>query len=354
MEKFEVVIIGAGPAGLMAAKTLAEKGKKVIVLEKNQVIGKKICAGGAFQKIFQIGIPEELIERKFYLIKIHLNGKTYEIKSSKDYLLSTVDRGNLGQWLAKEAEKSGAKILTNAQVVLIEKDKVILKDNRQFYFDYLIGADGSTSLVRRYLNLPIKFALTFQYTLARAFENLEIFYQPKLFGSGYAWIFPHKNFTKIGCGSDLKFQSGKELLENFHYWLRERKINFEGTNPDRKGLSNGAKLESMIINYYYQGYQFGNIFLIGEAGGFISGLSGAGIYQALVSGKEIAKKILNPKYKPKIISMLLSQKIQEKILKIMNLNQNLTLFFQEFLTLNHFLKTKFFNLVKRIFSKYGD
>ena len=71
MEKFEIIIIGAGPTGLRVAKILAEAGKKVLVLEKNSVIGPKICAGGASPKVFQQGIPEDLIERKFNSIKIH-------------------------------------------------------------------------------------------------------------------------------------------------------------------------------------------------------------------------------------------------------------------------------------------
>lgn len=334
VEKYEVVIVGAGPAGLTAAKVLSEGGKEVIVLEKNSVIGQKVCAGGAFPKIFQLAIPEDLIERKFHSIKIHLPWHKLEIKS-KDYLLATIDRQNLGQWLAKEAERAGTKILTNSEVKSIEKDRVVLRNNRIIYFDYLIGADGGPSLVRKYLNLPLKFVLTFQYTLPQVFKELEIFYEPKLFGSGYAWIFPHKKWTKIGCGSDLKLGKAGQLRENFHTWLKKMKIDYQG-----------AKLEGAIINYNYLGHQFGNIFLIGEAAGFVSGLSGAGIYPALISGREIAKKILEQKYRPKISLMLASQKIQEKIFDFMNLNQNLTLLFEEIFGLGLFFKQKFSNLFK--------
>lgn len=339
MEKFEIVIIGAGPSGLRAAKVLAEAGKKVLVLERNSVVGPKICAGGAFPKVFQQGIPEDLIERKFNLVKMHLPGRTCEIKS-RDYLLSTVDRGNLGQWMVKEAEQAGAEILTNSQVISIGRDKVTLKNGQIFYFDYLIGADGGTSLVRKYLGLPLKFALCFQYTLPQYFENLELFYEPKLFGVGYAWIFPYKNWTKIGCGSELKFHNGNQLKENFHSWLKKTGINYQG-----------ADLEGHIINYDYRGYQFGNIFLIGEAAGFVSGLSGAGIYPGLISGQEIAKKILNSRYRPKITLMLISQKLQEKVLAILNLNRTLMKYLITILVLFQFLNTKFFNLLKRFSSQ---
>ncbi len=346
MEKYEVVIVGAGPAGLRAAKILAEAGKRVIVLEKNPVIGPKICAGGVFSKVFQLGIPEDLIERKFYSVKIHLPGKTYEIKS-RDYLLSTVDRENLGQWLAKEAENAGAKILTKSFVSKIEKEKVILRTGQVFYFDYLVGADGGNSAVRKYLKLPVKFALTFQYTSPQYFKDLEIFYDTDLFGAGYGWIFPYKKWTKIGCGSDLKLQtsaatpfSPSQLRKNFEQWLAKMKINCQG-----------AKLESLIISYHYQGHQFGNMFLIGEAAGFVSGLSGSGIYSGLISGQEIAKKILNKKYRPKIFLMLASQKLQEKILEIINANRFLMNCFIRLLAAALFLNAGFFNLLRRFSAK---
>lgn len=347
MEKFEVIIIGAGPAGLRAAKVLASAGKKVLVLEKNSVVGPKICAGGAFSAVYKEGIPEDLIGRKFNLIKLHLSGRTYEIKGKGDYLLSTLDRGGLGQWMAKEAEKSGAKILTNSQVISIERSeamagdrspqgKVVLKNGQIFYFDYLIGADGGSSLVRNYLKLPIKFALCYQYTLPQHFENLEVFYDSELFGAGYAWIFPHRNSTKIGCGSDLKFHNGNKLKENFHSWLKNKGINYQG-----------AELEGHIINYNYRGYQFQNMFLIGEAAGFVSGLSGAGIYAGLISGQEIVKKILNPKYRPKIALMLTSQKLQEKLLDFLNLNQRMTKYLIQIIVFYFFFSNRFFNLFKK-------
>ena len=86
-------------------------------------------------------------------------------------------------------------------------------------------------------------------------------------------------------------------------------------NFELKKISN-SKYEAFIIDFDYQGYHFENIFLVGDAGGFVSGLTGEGIYQALVSGEEIGKIILNKNYQSSKIQELL--KIKKKHNRIMN------------------------------------
>lgn len=71
-----------------------------------------------------------------------------------------------------------------------------------------------------------------------------------------------------------------------------------------------------MLDYDYQGYRFKNIFLVGDAGGFVSGLTGEGIYQALISGEEIGKIILDKNYNSNKINELL--KIKRKHNKLMN------------------------------------
>ena len=64
--KYEVVIVGAGPGGLRCAEILGQAGKKVLLLEKNAVIGPKICAGGVTRKSIKLlKIPKELLEKSF-------------------------------------------------------------------------------------------------------------------------------------------------------------------------------------------------------------------------------------------------------------------------------------------------
>jgi len=304
MEKFDVVIIGAGPAGLKAAEVLAEGGKKVVVFERKPIVGPKVCAGGLTYKVFQLGIPISLAERIFHSIKIHSVGKTTECKSTSDkFLVATVDRGKLGQWMAEQARKQGAEIRTDSAVVEIKENYIILKDGKEVAFDYLIGADGSLSLVKNFLNLSVKDVwIAIQYSVPRLFDDLEFFFDKKLFGYGYAWIFPHKNHSFIGAGVKLNSPQAKKIRENLHYLVEKKNIDVSK-----------SKLESLSLNCGYRGFHFGNIFLVGEAGGFTLNISGEGIYSAIVSGKEVARKILNPSYNcPKIKRLLKDKMIKEK------------------------------------------
>ena len=75
--------------------------------------------------------------------------------------------------------------------------------------------------------------------------------------------------------------------------------------------------ESAPINYDYRGMEFGKIFLVGDAGGFTFPLTGEGIYSAITTGEEVARKIIAPEYDiPKIKNILKFQEIQRKIIRM--------------------------------------
>lgn len=309
MEFYEAVIIGAGPGGLACAQKLAEAGKQVLLLEQNNEVGPKVCAGGLTGKaIEQFNIPQELFDCQFKEISFCSPFQSSELKVEEPFAY-TIDRKKLGQWQLKKFEKTGAKIRVNARVTKIANGHIVVNNSEKIQFKYLVGADGSNSIARRFVGLKTKKVLiAIQYIIpGNAYKKFEMFFDSKLFSIGYAWIFPHKDYVSVGCGCEPVFFSSKDLMSGFNKWLADRKID----------VSKG-KYEAFPINYDYQGYKFGNIFLVGDAAGLASGLTGGGIFQALVSGEEVAKSIIDKNHiSQRMEEILKSNKKQNRTLRLM-------------------------------------
>jgi 2-polyprenyl-6-methoxyphenol hydroxylase-like FAD-dependent oxidoreductase len=72
--RFDVIIIGAGPAGIACAEALAGSSLSVLLVEKNETVGPKICAGGLTRMAFDFGIPEDQA-RTFHIHTVHIDGR---------------------------------------------------------------------------------------------------------------------------------------------------------------------------------------------------------------------------------------------------------------------------------------
>lgn len=302
IEKFDVVIVGAGPAGLSCAKQLGNSNLKVLLAERNSVIGPKVCAGGLTGKsIKTLNLPDELVEYTYNKINIFNKNKSFYLEDDADFAY-TIDRKKLGQWQLKQLDEfSNIEVRTNYRISEITKDYVVI-NGKKIGYKFLVGADGSSSLVRRYLKLTTeKIGIGIQYIIPTTkYKDFEIYFDSNLFSAWYAWIFPHSNYVSIGCGGDPKTISSKQLRKNFSAWLKKHDID----------VSKG-KYEAFPINGDYKKHLFNrNIYLAGDSGGFASVLTGEGIYQALISGEEIGKIILNKNYHSHKIDDLINLQIK--------------------------------------------
>jgi len=315
MQTKNIIIAGAGPAGLAAAAELRKiSGFNVVILEKNPEISYKICAGGISPNSSEIDLPEKIIDREFRRIKIFTPRQSIILEENKS-IAATTNRKFLHKIMAEKATGLGAKILFNKFVKEINNDSIITSSGEKFIFDYLIGADGSNSVIRKSLGLKTrKMLAAFQYIIPQNYPDMEFFVDFEKFGFSYAWIFPQKEAVSAGTGYDPSLSKNdftiQQLRENFDLWCAD-KFNMKD-----------AKFEAFSINYDYQGFDFGNIFLAGDAAGFASGFTGEGIKFAVLSGKDIARKIVDPDYKcAEIENILKIKKRGENFIRLLSSNK---------------------------------
>ncbi len=306
---YHVIIIGGGPAGLSCAQRLAEHDIKVLLIEQQNTIGSKVCAGGITWSGLLTQLPEHLIERSFPEQYVETSWQQCTIKE-KTPIIATVNRVVLGTYMAEKARKAGATLLTGCRVVSLEKNTIEVIDRKtgeQLVFSYntLVGGDGACSVVRRFLKLPVKQrGLGINCHIPANRNTMEWHLNWPLFKNGYAWIFPHKDTLSLGAYAARDMLSGPELMQGLHQWASQQGLVLQ-------------KTQAALVCYDYRGWDFGNIFLIGEAAGLASGLTGEGIYPAIVSGEEVARRIVTPSYQPKRLQKLIAmQRLHSKMVSL--------------------------------------
>lgn len=297
MDTTEVLIVGGGPGGLACATLLAQHGVRVVLVERKSVIGPKVCAGGITCNGLLPHIPVELIERTFSQQHVSTLRQSAVI-TGKGPMVATVNRHRLGQWMADQAQRAGVTLLTGTRLLSLEEHHAGLEhlngQRHRLQFEQLVGADGTNSLVRRFIGLPVDaMGVGIHCEVSGWYPQMEWHLDPDMFGPGYGWYFPHQRQYSVGVYADSRWIPARNLRQQLLGWLQQRRV-----QPDASTLRAG------LVNYDYRGVRFGSVWLVGDAAGLASGLTGEGIYSAFLSGQEVARMILAADYTPKRLQML--------------------------------------------------
>lgn len=324
---FDVIIVGAGPGGLACAEVTASQGLKTLVLERKTIIGKKVCAGGVTWNGLVKKIPIDIFERQFDTQRIFTRSQMVSV-SSPTPIIATVNREKLGQQMSHKAQQAGAEIRFGCQVTSITGDTLTFLDKtsktpEQQKFAYLVGADGSSSLVRRHLGLPVReIGIGINYQFPGNYQHMQWHLDSALFASGYSWVFPHKETVSVGAYVDARVMKAKKLKENLLKWGEK----FDYPLSNYRG-------QAEFINFDYRGYHFNNIFLVGDAAGLASGLTGEGIYPAIVSGETVARCIVNPQFNPvELLKMIKNHSRHRRMVSILGKNKFFSTLLAELVT----------------------
>lgn len=326
MKKYDVIIIGAGPAGSSAAYVLAKSKINVLVIDKYPFPRYKPCAGGLTIKTFKsfdFSISKEVKYSTNSVLASYKNKIFHNISGNKT-LVKMVERTEFDNFLIKKAVDSGATFLEGMKVteVIWENGEFSVKTEEQvFQCNYLIGADGANSIVNRTFNIVERdlygFAIEINCPLSK--ENIGKFDMTFDFGTvpnGYLWIFPKDQYVCVGVyTTNKKMKNIQRYLLDYIEKLR--------LVPESK------EIKGHIIPYYGINYKQPDFpcILVGDAAGFGEYWSGEGIYYAVKSGTIAAEVISSSMKSGTFDYRVLQKRYQREVIRSLKLAYHIGKFF---------------------------
>ena len=315
MEKFDVVVVGAGTAGCLVAKTTSEAGLKVCVVErkKREEIGEKICGDALGEHhLKNVGLEKPQggeLEKRIEGIKIYSPDlETIFTIHHEDFVGYLLNRRLFGQWLLKKALDEGVVLMDSTLCLepIIEKNfvnGVMVKDVKtgktlQLKSKVVVDASGFPAVIRRKLpedmrieneiaNEDVEACYREIRQLKQETKNTdycEIYLNQKITPGGYTWIFP-KGGAKVNVGLGVCMHRNFPNPKNQLYRHILTKPLFEGSlllnggawyDPTRRPLDN------MVGN---------GVAILGDAACLVNPIHGGGIGPSMLSGYLAGKTI---------------------------------------------------------------
>ena len=320
--KIDVIVVGAGPAGISCAITLARAGKGVVLIERGSFAGSKNVFGGAIytqptKEIFpdfETSAPLERrnVEHRFAILG-ELDSTVIAYKNKQEECSSyTVIRAKFDRWMAEQAKKEGVYLVEKTVVreLLTESGKVVgvRTELEDYKADLVILADGTNSLLAKQIGLredilPRDVALSVKEVIKLDKDKInerfnladeegcihEIFGGSMLGMLGLGFMYTNKDSVTIGLGITLS-----ELVERGlrPYDLLEKLKQ----HPTIAPLIEGGKLEEYSAHLIPEGgykkvpklYSDG-VMIVGDAAMLVNNMHWEGTNLAMVSGKLAAE-----------------------------------------------------------------
>lgn len=303
---YDVLVVGAGPAGSTAAMYAAENGASVLLLDKKKEIGSPIQCAGFLPDASEVqallheaklpdtlkNYPESCVLQRTdtqRIITPNCNIKEFAVRGT------VLDRRRYDQFLAEQAARAGAELMVKTRVTKIEGTTVETSGafgKHTIKAKAIIGADGPNSFVAKSKGLALKpelketsVALEYQVKNVDIDPScLEMYFGKDFVPGGYAWIFPEgQDRANVGIGirSGMaeKGISAKEYLHRFM-------LNHPLAGPKLKNCIIMNVIAGIIpVNGAPEKTATENTLIVGDAAGQVFATNGGGIPPAMIAGK---------------------------------------------------------------------
>jgi digeranylgeranylglycerophospholipid reductase len=299
--EYDVIVVGAGPAGLMASRKAAEAGASTLLLERENSLGRKPCGEAvSVSTLEDAGVKgRKFIRNRVEIFRVHApdEGKYVDILSRK---LGTagfvIEKGLFLKELAHLAARKGVEIRMGSSVVDLKKVgegwEVLVKrgvERKKLRGKIVIGCDGVNSVVAgRALGVKKPEVIPcFQYKMVNCGvedpHTLEVYLGREVAPGGYVWLFP-KDEWEANVGIGVRGAPAKPYLDRF---LSSHPELFGKAGVVEVGAAPvpvGGEIEKVVGE---------GVMVCGDAGGQVIPLTGGGIHSSVVAGKvagEVAGK----------------------------------------------------------------
>jgi geranylgeranyl reductase family protein len=290
VERFDVAIVGAGPAGSTAAYRLARARARVLLIDKARFPRDKPCGGGlTMRAVRQLPYPvEPVVEDRITRARCRLRyGPTIE-RESKQVLCLMTQRRRLDAFMVERAVEAGVNFRDGVRAE-VESDTRLSVDGETIEVDALIGADGANGLTARTLGLggaivngvALEGNLSYDELPAGDWRGALVLELATVPG-GYGWIFPKGDHVNVGVGG--WGEEGPNLRRHLRVLCEHHGIELRQLTGVRGHRLPMRRPGTVLAR--------GRALLVGDAAGVLDPVSGDGIYEALITARLAAEHVV--------------------------------------------------------------